>query len=247
LIACSCSPARNLIYFSDLKNTTEYTEEIKNRAEPKIQPDDLLSINVSTLNPESNILFNNGVMQAIGGVSTANNATRANDGYLVDKNGSINFPVLGNIKLAGLTKTEAADKMVSEIKNSVKNPIVNIRFMNFKITVIGEVNRPSTFNIPTERINMIEALGLAGDLTLYGKRENVLLIREKSGVRSAIRVNLASKDILNSPYFYLQQNDILYVEPVKAKALQSSSTSFYLPILSVAVSIMTIVLLALKN
>ncbi|MGY2134560.1 polysaccharide biosynthesis/export family protein [Hymenobacter sp. HD11105] len=238
ILLTSCSPSRNLVYFNDLKEKGIYTEDITNKVNPLIQPDDLLNIAVSSLNPESNLLFNNGVLSSAGGSTSSVN--RGAEGYLVGADGTINFPVLGTVKLAGLTKEEAVRKMTAEIKNHVKNPLVTIRFLNFKITVVGEVSRPSTFTIPTERINILEALGLAGDLTAFGKRENILLIREKEGVRTATRVNLASKDILNSPYFYLQQNDVIYVEPIKLKALQGSSSTFYIPLITAGVSIISL-------
>jgi polysaccharide export outer membrane protein len=148
--------------------------------------------------------------------------------------------------LAGLTKEEATEKMTLLIKNHVKNPIVNIRFLNFRITVIGEVNRPSTFTIPTERINLIEALGLAGDMTSYGKRENVLIIKEKDGIRKAVRVNMTKKDVMNSPYFYLQQNDVVYVEPIKIKSLQGGAGNFYLTLATASVSILSLIIVFFK-
>ena len=240
----SCSPTRNIVYLSDLKGA-EYSEEIKNKIDPKIQPDDVLSISVSSLNAESNLLFNSGVLQTLGSTSSTPLTSRASEGYLVDQKGAINFPVLGMVELAGLSKEQATEKMTAEIKKSVKNPIVNIRFLNFKVTVIGEVNRPSSFNVPSERLNVIEALGLAGDLTPYGKRENILIIREHNGIRSTSRVNLTSKGILNSPFFYLQQNDIVYVEPVKARGIQSSTGLSYLPIVSIVISTLSILLFAL--
>jgi polysaccharide export outer membrane protein len=237
----SCTSTRSLVYFNDVQNEKGFSEEIKNRVEPIIQPNDLLEITVISLNPESNILFNSGILQTIGSPGNAGASGKVNEGYLVAANGTINFPVLGNVKLAGLTKEEATGKMTAEIKTHVKNPIVNIRFMNFRITVLGEVNRPSTFVVPSERINLVEALGQAGDMTAFGKRDNVLILREKNGIRSINRINMASKDALNSPYFYLQQNDVVYVEPVKVKGLQTSSSSFYLPLISVAVTIISLI------
>jgi polysaccharide export outer membrane protein len=241
----SCSPSRNIVYLSDLKGI-EYSEKIKNKTDPQIQPDDILSITVNSLNPESNLLFNSGVLQTLGTASNTPTTNRVNDGYLVDQEGAINFPVLGRVELAGLSKEQATEKMTAEIKKSVKNPIVNIRFLNFKVTVIGEVNKPSTFNIPSERLNIIEALGLAGDLTPYGRRENILIIRERNGVRSTTHVNLGSKDILNSPSFYLQQNDIVYVEPVKTRGIQSSTGFSYLPIVTLVFSTLSILLVVFK-
>jgi polysaccharide biosynthesis/export protein len=211
VISLSACTKRNLVYFSDLPKSTDFSTPIKNYSAPKIQQDDILSISVSSLNPESNVLFNNVLLPSTGSTNVI--ADKINEGYLVDKDGFINFPVIGKVSLLGLTKEQATDKMTDLIKTQVKNPIINIRFLNFKITVIGEVTKPSTFTIPTEKITILEALGLAGDMTAYGKRESVLIIREKDGVRSTSRINLNNKDVLSSPYFYLQQNDIVYVEP----------------------------------
>jgi polysaccharide biosynthesis/export protein len=163
----------------------------------------------------------------------------------VDKYGEINFPVLGKAALGGLTKKQATEKMTQELTRYVKHPIVNILFLNFKVTVIGEVNHPASFTVPSERINILEALGLAGDMTTFGRRENVLLLRDKNGVRSAIRLNLNDKEVLNSPYFYLQQNDILYVEPDNhTKVAQTAASNRYIPIL---VATITAVALYLAN
>lgn len=253
LLVSSCASNRKLTYFNNLGPTSDFKTEIKNDIEPEIQVDDLLGITVSSLSAESNTLYNSGTIAPASSTIASSNTTisptavRNGEGYLVDKAGYVSLPVLGKVKLAGLTKEQAAEKLTEEIRKSVKNPTVNVRFLNFKITVIGEVNRPSTFTVPTEKITVLEALGLAGDMTAFGRRENVLLIREKGGVRSAVRVDFTNKDLLNSPYFYLQQNDVVYVEPVKAKELQGSASSFYLPIVSVAVSIMSVLLFALTR
>jgi polysaccharide export outer membrane protein len=229
-LAASCSN-RNLVYFSNLSNSAAEQNVIKNYEQPKIQTDDILSVTVSSLNPESNVLFNNVILPATTSGTAGVIASKVNEGYLVDKSGAINFPVIGKITLAGLTKEQAAEKMTAEIKAHVKNPIVNVRFINFKVTVIGEVNSPSTFVIAAEKINVLEALGLAGDMTAFGKRENVLIIREKDGVRSTSRINLNNKDVLNSPYFYLQQNDIVYVEPDnRTKVEQTNPNNRFIPI-----------------
>jgi polysaccharide export outer membrane protein len=250
LITSSCATNRKLTYFSNLNVGSDYKAEIKNDIEPKIQADDLLGITVSSLSSESNALFNGGTVApptgAIAG-SASPVVAKSGEGYLVNKEGEITFPVLGKMKLSGLTKEEAAEKLTNEIKKSVKNPTVNVRFLNFKITVIGEVNKPSTFTVPTEKVTILEALGFAGDMTAFGRRENVLIIREKDGVRSVVRVDFTNKDLLNSQYFYLQQNDVVYVEPVKAKVLQSSASSFYLPIISVAASVISVLVFSLSR
>jgi polysaccharide export outer membrane protein len=215
-----------------------YTETIGNVSEPKIKPDDLLGITVNSLNPEANVLFNSGAVPS----EASQDVSLAQQGYLVSQEGFIDFPVLGKIKLGGLTKEEARNKLVNELQEYLKDPIVNIRYLNYRITVIGEVNRPSSFTIPSEKINLLTAIGMAGDLTIYGKRENILLIREEAGVRTMTRVNLNSKEILDSPYFYLQQNDVVYVEPVAARAAQASLTRSNISIVLSAASVLAIIL-----
>lgn len=221
LLFASCSQKRNLVYFSDLGDTTAYQSAIVQNNQPKIQAGDILTISVSTLNSESNLLFNSGVLQSLDRNGT-NSSSPSNQGYLVDPKGQINFPVIGKVDLAGKTKEQATDYMVAKLQSYVKNPIVNVRFVNFRVTVVGEVNKPSTFVIPNDRINVVEALGLAGDMTLYGKRENVLLIREEEGRRTMVRLDLNKKETINSEYFYLKQNDIVYVEPDKMKEKQAT-------------------------
>lgn len=245
VLLSSCSK-RNLVYFSDLPSSSDFNTPVKNYVAPKIQADDILSVSVSSLNPESNVLFNNVLLPSTGNTTVI--ADKINEGYLVDKNGSINFPVIGKIPLAGLTKEQATEKMTDLIKAHVKNPIVNIRFLNFKVTVIGEVNKPATFTVPTEKINILEALGLAGDMTAFGKRENVLIIREKDGVRTTSRINLNNKEVLNSPYFYLQQNDIVYVEPEnRVKVAQTAPGNRLIGIWSALISTAGFVLIAIYN
>ncbi|WP_366512734.1 polysaccharide biosynthesis/export family protein [Lunatimonas sp.] len=214
--------------------------------QPKIQKDDLLKITVSSASEESNLLFNAGIMDT-GVEGRLTQAQRAlNEGYLVDEQGEINFPVLGKIQIEGLTKTEAIAMMTDKVSEYVKDPIVNIRFINFKITVIGEVNRPSTLVVPTEKVSLLEALGLAGDMTMYGKRENVLIIRETDGERRATRVNLNSKEFLESPYYYLQQNDVVYVEPDRIKAVQASTNQRSLSLVGISTSLLLALIFNLR-
>jgi polysaccharide biosynthesis/export protein len=233
LLITSCGPTRNLAYFSDLKEQTSYSEEIKNVTTPFIQPNDLLSITVSSESPESDLQFNRGMLAA--------NESKL-EGYLVDEEGYIDFPVIGRMQLAGLTKQEAKAKLAKALQKYLKAPAVSIRNMNFKVTVIGEVNRPSTFTVPAEKISVLEALGMAGDMTPFGKRENVIVMREAAGTRTMTRLNLNSKEVLSSPYFYLQQNDVVYVEPDKMKQVQASTNTKFLAIITASVSLATIIL-----
>lgn len=244
LICFSCNPTRNLVYFSDLKENSVYKTPATNDPRIRIQPNDMLSISVSSLNPESNVLFNRGVIQQPNTTASASNTP---DLYLVNDDGNISFPVLGKITLKDLTQEEAIDLLTGRLREYVKDPIVTIRLVNFKVTVIGEVNKPSTFSVPTERINVLEALGLAGDMTAYGKRENVLLIRERDGVRSTTRLNLNDKSLLSSPYFYLQQNDVLYVEPDRIKEIQASTNTKTLTISTMAISIVVALIFNFQN
>ncbi|MBT0812307.1 polysaccharide biosynthesis/export family protein [Litoribacter ruber] len=240
ILFASCTK-RNIVYFSDLPYE-EINSEIMNRTDHRIQPIDLLNISVSTLNPESNLLFNRGLLTSLGGGSSGINQASVSESYRVDNNGYINFPVLGKVEVAGLTLEEANEKLSTYLQAEAKNPIVNIRIINFRITVIGEVRNPNTFPVPTERINILEAIGLAGDLTAFGRRENVLLVRDVEGVRTTVRLDLNKKDLFSSPYYYLQQNDIIYVEPVRARAEQGSMARANISLGFSVISIVTLLL-----
>lgn len=235
LFFASCS-SRNLVYFSNLPQQSRYTTTILNQAQPKIQSGDILSIRVNSLSEESNVIFNGSSVNA-----NSSNNPNPSDGYLVDQNGMINFPIVGKIKLEGITMAEARERMTKEVSKYVKDPVVNVRLVNFKVTVIGEVQHPSSFTVQNERINLLEALGMAGDMTAYGKRENVLVIRQNGNERTMARVNLNDKNVLNSPYFNLHQNDVVYVEPVKAKAAQANNSNRFIPIIVGLTSIISII------
>ncbi|NRF37240.1 polysaccharide biosynthesis/export family protein [Pedobacter foliorum] len=237
----SCSRQRNLVYFSDLKGTNENTSQVLDAGEPTILKNDILGITVNSTSPESNLLF------ASVPSNPTINGVYEREGYRVSSDGVIKFPVLGQVKLEGLTIGQAQALMEKELSKYVKNAIVNIKFMNFRVTVIGEVNHPSTFTVTNEKINLLEALGLAGDMTPYGKRENVLLIREVDGTRKMERVNLNSKEVLNSPYFYLKQNDVIYVEPDKAKSVEVSNNNRLMPLIVAAISAVAVLATTFLN
>ncbi len=241
ILSSSCSSRRNLVYFSDLSDKTGNSQLITIDTEPKIQTNDLLSITVNTLSSESNMLF------AINSNNINKSGYFEREGYRVNKDGNINLPVAGLINLKGLNIEQAQQMMVKTLTKYVKNPIVNMEFLNFRITVIGEVNHPATFTVPNQQINLLEALGMAGDLTVYGKRDNVLVIREQEGKRSIVRVNLNSREILNSPYFYLKQNDVIYVEPDKAKAAEFSPNNRLMPLVVASISAVAVLSTALLS
>lgn len=236
LLNFSCAK-RNLVYFSDIEANAAYSTTVATTYEPKIQSGDLLRITVSSLNAESNLLFNAGVLNTQSDLRQATNLVSLNQGYLVDTEGQINFPVIGKIDLAGKTKEQAVDVVRSLVEEHVKDPIVNVAFLNFKVTVIGEVARPGTFTLENDRVTLLEALGLAGDMTQFGKRENVLIIRDEGGERKAVRLNLNNKDVLNSPYYRLHQNDVVYVEPDKMKAIQATTNQRSLSLLAILSSL----------
>jgi polysaccharide export outer membrane protein len=248
LVLASCT--RDLTYFNktDIEPVElEHKEVIANSVTPKIQPNDLLSIRVSSISPEANTLFNQGVIPSASGISGSGSNNQTMEGYLVDSAGYIQFPVLGRVKLAGLSREGAISMLTDSLQEYLREPVVNIKYLNYRITVIGEVRNPSTFTVPSEKVNILTALGMAGDLTPFGKRENVLIIREEQGVRTMTRMNLNSRDVLNSPYFYLQQNDVIYVEPVKTRGYQASGLRANIPFVLSIVSALTILTLRLSR
>ena len=212
----------------------------------KIMPKDELTILVQTTDPLTSEPFN---LRSTGQTSSKNQIT----GYLVDNDGMINFPIVGKIHVAGLTKTECEDLIKSKIQPYLartENPLVSVRTSSYRITVIGEVNKPGVIPVATEKISLIEALAEAGDMTIYGKRDNVLLVREdKSGEKHKVRLNMNDANIINSPYYYLQQNDIVYVEPHKVKARNTffgSNTSIFYSVIGITTSLVSLLITVLR-
>ena len=211
----------------------------------KIMPKDLLTITVNTTDPEAAAPFNLTVQTTINASrSTSLSSQAALQQYLVSNEGFIAFPVLGDLHVSGLTKSEAENLIKEKLSDYLKEePIVTVRMTNYKISVLGEVAHPGMFTISNEKVNIFEALALAGDLTIWGMRENVKLIREDaSGKRKIINLNLNKANIVTSPYYYLQQNDILYVTPNKTKSKNSEigqSTSLWFSGTSILISILS--------
>lgn len=214
----SCGTKKDVLYFQDV-DMAGVSMPIKNYS-PIIKSDDMLTINVSALDSDAARPFNLPVVSYIGDGGEIGRQTLQY--YLVDANGNIEFPVLGKLKLAGLSRIQATDMITNMLKDYIKNPIVNIRITNFKVTVLGEVNRPGTYSVQNERITILEALGLAGDLTLYGNRHHVLVVREENGKKTYTRVDLASEGVFNSPVYYLVQNDVIYVQPNNSRIKSST-------------------------
>ena len=202
-----------LPYFTDLSVDSVTKERIQNQTVLKIQKNDILAINVNSLNPQASAIFNMGAANSSADVAPSNTAT----GYLVDQSGNIQLPLVGSVSVEGLTTGAARAFLEKKLVTFLKEPVVSLRVVNFRVSVLGDVAKPGVYPVSNERVNISEALSMAGDLTITGLRNNVLLVREKDGVREYHRINLQSKDIFNSPYYYLQNNDVLYVQPGKAK------------------------------
>ncbi|NJB86683.1 polysaccharide export outer membrane protein [Lewinella marina] len=219
-MASSCVSHEELVSFQSLRADSLQQTTIEGYTNPEIQPEDLLRITVNSINPEAAAPFN--IDPVDGGQRQSGNGQNAQQlelfsGYLVDVNGNIEFPILGTISVAGMTLEEVKGKLTEMLDPYLKTPVVNIRYLNLKVTVLGEVLQPGTVQITNKRVTLLEAIGRAGDLTQYANRANVLVIREERGLRTYTRLNLQRGDIFESPYYYLQQNDVIYVEPLPAR------------------------------
>ncbi|MEN2400548.1 polysaccharide biosynthesis/export family protein [Flavobacterium sp. MC2016-06] len=221
------------------------TQQNSSTYEVKIQSDDLLMILVSADDPEVAIPFNLKTYSISG--NSKLDVTRGQETvqlYLVDQSGSIEFPIIGKLKVGGLTRTEILQLLQNKLSNYIKNPIINLRIMNFKVSLQGEVNLPGTYPINSERVTLIEALSMGKDLTIYGRRDNILVIRETNGVKSYNRVDITKSDFINSPFYYLAQNDVVYVEPNKTRVNSSAvgpNTSVIISAVSILVSLSVLI------
>ncbi|GAA4400296.1 polysaccharide biosynthesis/export family protein [Nibrella viscosa] len=239
----SCVSQKEIAYFQEESTGNQnQTLAITNRYIPTIQATDILSIYVSSLNPEATNFFNPyAPAERIVAAPTQPGQISTSVGYLVDNDGMVELPLLGKLKLAGLTTIEAREIIREKLKFYLKEPTVNIRFLNYKISVLGEVTRPSLFNVPNEKITLPEALSLAGDITIYGRRDNVLIIRETNGQREFARVNMNRRDLFQSPYYYLHPNDVIYVEPGRGRVATADRLYQLVPAALSALSFIAIV------
>lgn len=210
---------KTIPYFTDLPLDSTIQEQIKNQTVLKIQKNDILALTVTSLNPEASAIFNIGSTSSVQGTNVMGNAnpTSTANGFLVDESGSIQLPLVGSVPVFGLTTAEARAAIEKKLLKYLKEPVVSLRVVNFRVSVLGDVLRPGVYPVSNERVNVSEALSMAGDLTITAERKNVLLIREDRGVREYIRLDLQSKNLFSSPYYYLQNNDVLYIQPGKSK------------------------------
>jgi polysaccharide export outer membrane protein len=240
LIFTSCVSTKNIGY---LKYVKDATYQVDANPEAVIQKNDILSITITSLNADASIVFNTGNNHIMNSAAS-NGSIIQSGGYLVNADGFIQLPILGNVMAYGITKKELRDRIAETILSQrlLVDPIVTIRHMNYEVTVIGEVGRPTVINVPNERISILKALGLAGDITVYGKRDNVLIVREANGQKTIKRIDLNAQSLLSSPYYYLMPNDIVYVEPNKNKLASVSRGRQLLPAILSGLSVAVIVL-----
>lgn len=252
IFLASCQSYKKVPYLQDAEVINQ-AQQMETLYDAKIMPKDLLTIVVSCTNPELAVPFNLTVASpmSVGSGNSSLTSQPILQQYLVDNEGRINFPVLGELRLGGLTKSQAEQLIVKNLKPYIKeNPIVTVRMSNYKISVLGEVARPGTFTISNEKVNLLEALAMAGDMTVYGVRDNVKLIREDANGKQEIHtLDLNKAETILSPYYWLQQNDVVYVTPNKTKARNSgvgTSTSLWFSATSVLVSLASLLVTIFK-
>jgi len=239
----SCSSQKKMAYVRDITaaSADSINKTFHAQREAHIICGDALTITVNALDLEAVETFNM-PLYSPGQVGTDRvYSSYQLQYYLVDKDGCIMFPTLGKIHVEGMTVSQLRDTLTAEISKSVVDPIVNVHFANFQITVLGEVTRPGRYSVANERVTIFEALGLAGDLTPYGRRDNILVSREVNGQMQFERLNINNSGIYSSPFFYLQQNDVVYVEPNRVRAVNSQNISLYLSMITTLGSMATVI------
>ncbi len=239
ILLSSCGSRKKMVYLQDdsTQINTLYDQYV-----PKIQVNDILTVVVTAADPKVTAPFNP-ISSMSGGNMTQNTDLALRPTYTVDNDGNITLPMLGKTKVIGLTRIEAIEKIRTELGKYIIDPGVNINFNNFRISVLGDVARPGSFVLPSERLTVLEAISMAGDLTIRGVRENVLLIREVDGKKTMHRLDLTKQNILNSPYYYLAQNDVIYVEPNQAQINSSklgANTNIIISISSLLITVISI-------
>ncbi|PKP25757.1 MAG: sugar transporter [Bacteroidetes bacterium HGW-Bacteroidetes-2] len=241
-VASSCVSKKEILYMQDIEKLNTAAEVVIQN-NPVIHSNDILVIQVSSYDMEASAPFNL-LAPARNILEQGTSQNLQGQGYLVNNDGSIEFPVLGTLQVGGMTRQELVEDLKTKISVYVKDPIINIRISNFKVTVLGEVTRPGDYYIENERITLLEAFGKAGDLTIFGKRDNILILREQNGIKTYNKIDITKSDFLDSPYYYLQQNDVVYVQPNNAQinsAAYNRNSSVYISIASVLISIIVLI------
>ncbi len=242
IILMGCSSQKKLSYFNKL--TENAADSINSKSnfwhEAKIKSGDMLVITVTGSNPNAVAVFNLPIITYSAPGSEQFYGMQSQQPYTVDVDGTITFPILGKLNIKGFTRVETINLLTNRLKEYVQDPIVNVKFLNFNVTVLGEVARPGQYPISNERTTILDALGLAGDMTPYGKRENVLITRELNGKIEFARLNLNEATIFNSPYYYVQQNDVIYVEPNTVRSISSQNIPLFLSSISTLATLVTL-------
>lgn len=240
----ACVNHKMLVNFNEGPAFPTGPQPIPVASDIRIQPDDLLEIGIYAADPAAVAPF---TLQGVGARTKEENNVAGNN-FLVDQQGDIEFPILGKLHLSGLSIEQARDTFKTKIGQYINNPIVNVRWLNFKFTVLGEVARPATYTLPERSVTVLEAIGLAGDLTNYGNRKNILIIREQDGKREFGHIDLQDRNVFSSSYFYLKQNDVLYVEPLKQKtSVVSDQATKVLPWVSAGAIVANIFILIFRK
>lgn len=240
LFCSSCATKKNLVYFQ--ADSVELNTLYELNA-PKLQAGDILAISVTADDVRATMPFNQ-ISPYQGGTGTIQSTNPFIPTYTIDVNGEIDFPKIGKIKLAGHTRTEAMDLLRREVGRYIVDPGISMVVRNFRVTVLGEVNKPGSFTIETDRLTLLDALGMAGDMTIYGERKNVLIIREQDGKKEEFRVDLTKRETMNSPAYYLTQNDVVYVEPNGARiqnSKYSQTTSIFVSVVGLIITVISVV------
>jgi polysaccharide biosynthesis/export protein len=249
LVGAGCVSPRKVIYFQSLSVGAAPAVQMAEAYVPLIRPGDVLSIQVSSLSAEASVIFNPYAQMSMTNVrpnqpiNTGGVPEMA--GYLVSPSGQIELPLLGEVTVGQLTLSEASRQIRDKLKTYLKEPTVNLRNLNFRVSVLGEVARPSLFTVPNDRITLIEALSLAGDATIYGRRDNVLVVREEGGRKTFARIDLTSQSLFQSPFYYLHPNDVIYVEPTRSRI--ANSDQFYQVVIPSVLSALSILALILTR
>ena len=248
LMMCSCVSRKQLTYFRTLSpdNAKEINEQLSALPEPTVKINDALIITVTALDPEAVLPYNLPSVSYATPTSSTEPTVASYQYYTVDAQGCIDFPVLGKLHVEGLTKSEVIRLVQQKLEGQIVNPIVSMRFLNAKVTVLGEVRSPGNYSLNNGRMTLLEALGAAGDITQYGRRDNVLVIRDNRGELEFARVDLSTNDLFASPYFYLQQNDVVVVEPNQARATSNQSMGLWLSMVGTVASAATVVVSVLS-
>lgn len=244
LTIASCANVRKTQYFADQRDSIIRSPNVAPQS--LLQSNDLLSINVSSLNPAATAIFNTpNVTNATATTATGSNLQAP--GYLVNADGMIQFPLIGEVRVTGKTTNQLRLELTKQLvdRKLLVDPVVVVRQLNFKVSVLGEVGHPTVISVPSEKISLLEALGLAGDITIYGRKDAVMVIREENGQKLIKRLDLNSKDLFSSQYYYLKSNDVVYVEANQAKVSGSSRSSQNLPIILSGLSFLAVIVTVL--